>query len=162
MPLITDHRTPFMEDRMQLKDPNLHLKLQEMCECYLETDFMSQLRGMTATPSGDPAEDAIKYLALAIMTGVTDKAKKLKLQRKKDSIKASLKVGVEKILLPPPSAELFAAVIDLVRGILHFESEGGKMALILGLRNSQFELQVKLKQKEEKTSLKITFPDLAS
>lgn len=145
---------------MQLQDPNLHLKLQEMCDCYLETDFMAQLRGMTAVPSADLPEDALKYLSLAIMAGVTDKAEKLKLKNKAGSIGASLVVQGEKVLLPPPSAELFGAIIDLVRAILHFEAKGGKTPLSLGLRNSELELQVKLKQEEGKTALTIGFPDL--
>ena len=29
---------------MQISDPNQHLKLQEMCDCYLETDYEAQLK----------------------------------------------------------------------------------------------------------------------
>jgi hypothetical protein len=45
-------------------------------------------------------------------------------------------------------------------GILHFESGEGSSLLALGLRNSQLDLQVKLKEKEGKTSLKIVYPEL--
>jgi len=145
---------------MQLKDPNLQQKLQEMCDCYMETDFAAQLTAMAKAPSGDKKEDAVKYLALAIMYGVTDKARKISLKRKGDKIKAVLKGPDEKIELPSPPGGLFDDIIDLVRGILHFESGGGRSALALGLRNSRLDLQVILKEKEGKTSLKIVYPDL--
>ena len=44
---------------------NYHLKLQEMCDCYLETDFLVKMKGMAGIESTDLEEDAIKYLALA-------------------------------------------------------------------------------------------------
>lgn len=145
---------------MQLKDPNLQQKLQEMCDCYLETDFADQLAAMSRGPSADLNEDAVKYLALAIMYGVTEKARKLSLKKKKGETRVVLKTDDEKIELPNPSPELFSGIIGLVRGILHFESGDGSSLLALGLRNSELDLQVKLKEKEDKTSLKLTFPEL--
>jgi hypothetical protein len=145
---------------MQLKDPNLHQKLLEMCDCYMETDFERQLAGMSGSTPADLQENAVKYLALAIMYGVTEKADKLEIKRKKREITTRLKTIDGKIKLPPPADELFTEVIALIRGILHLDSESGKSFLSLGLRNSRLDLQVKLKEKEDKSSLKITFPDL--
>jgi hypothetical protein len=146
---------------MQLKDANPQQKLQEMCDCYMETDFAAQLTAMTKAPSADLQEDAVKYLALVIMYGVTDKARRISFKKKGDEIKVELKAADGKIKLPPPGADLFAAVVGLVRGILHLEEEGGgKSSLALGLRNSPLDLGVKLKEKEGKTSLKFVFPEL--
>ena len=145
---------------MQLSDPNLHLKLQEMCDCYLETDFAKQLNAMSKVTSKDLDEDAVKYLSLAIMYGATDRAAELKMKKKKEgSVKASLKVDGEKISLPSPSAELFDRMAAVISTILHFEAGGGELPLVLGLRNSQLELKVKLKEKKDETSLKISFPE---
>lgn len=145
---------------MQLKDPNLHQKLLEMCDCYMETDFAGQMRAMSGSPSADLQEDAVKYLSLALMCGVTEKARKLTMKRKKGGIETRLKTADAKIELPPPSNELFDGVNKLVRGILHFESEGGTSSLSLGLRNSQLDLQVQLKEKGEETAIKVKFPEL--
>jgi len=145
---------------MQLKDPNLHQKLLEMCDCYLDTDFARQMKAMTGSRSANLQEDAVKYLSLAIMYGVTEKARKLSIKEKKDGIRTTLKTADAKMELPPPTSELFGGVIDLVRGILHFESESGSSPLSLGLRNSQLDLQVKIKEKGDGTSLKIKFPEL--
>ncbi len=145
---------------MQLTDPNLHLKLQEMCECYLETDFTRQLNAMVKGSSKDLEEDAVKYLALAIMHGVSDRAGTLKVKQKKDgTIKAGLSIDDKKISLPAPSPELFERILGVIRSILHFEEGGGTMPLALGLRNSNIELVVKLKEKEGETSLKLSFPE---
>ena len=145
---------------MQLGDPNSHLKLQEMCECYLETDFTRQLNAMVKGSSKDLEEDAVKYLALAIMHGVSDRARSLKLKKKKDgTIKAGLTVDEKKVSLPAPSSELFERLVGVIRSILHFEADGGTMPLSLGLRNSDIELVVKLKEKEGETSLKLSFPE---
>lgn len=144
---------------MQLKDPSLQQKLQEMCDCYLETDFAAQLAAMTRKPSADLKEDAVKYLSLALMYGLTEKARKVTL-KKDGKIRARIKAVEQKIKLPQPAPDLFDSVIDLVRGILHFESIGGSSLLVLGLRNSQLDLRVKLKELEDKTSLTFTFPEL--
>ncbi|MEJ2688628.1 MAG: hypothetical protein P8130_01505 [Deltaproteobacteria bacterium] len=145
---------------MQLTDPNLHLKLQEMCECYLETDFTKQLNAMVKGSSKDLEEDAVKYLALAIMHGVSDRARTLKLKKKKDgTIKIGLTIDGEKISLPVPSPELFDRIVGVIRSILHFEEGSGSMPLALGLRNSNIELMVKLKEKEGDTSLKLSYPE---
>lgn len=145
---------------MQLKDANPQQQLQEMCDCYLETDFAAQLAAMSRASSADTREDAVKYLALAIMYGVTDKARRITFKRKGSTISVRMKTDGDKIKLPPPGAGMFNGVISLVRDILHFEGEGGKSNLALGLRNSPLELGVKLKEKGEKSSLKITFPNL--
>lgn len=145
---------------MQLKDSNPHQKLQEMCDCYLDTDFAGQMAAMTASRSVDLQEDAVKYLALAIMYGVTEKARKLSIEGEKDKTGARLKTADAKIKLPPPPARLFAGIVSLVRGILHFDDKNGNSFLSMGLRNSRLDLQVKLKEKKEKTSLKIKFPEL--
>lgn len=145
---------------MQLTDPGLHLKLQEMCECYLETDFTRQLNAMVKGGSQDLEEDAVKYLALAIMYGVSDRARTLKLKKKKDgSIKAGLTIDDKKASLPAPPPDLFDRIVEVIGSILHFEKGGGTMPLSLGLRNSDIELMVKLKEKEGETSLKISFPE---
>lgn len=52
---------------MEISDPGYHLKLIEMCDCYLETDFPIQIQKMVANPSDDLEEEAMKYLALALL-----------------------------------------------------------------------------------------------
>ena len=59
-----------------MKDPqSLHLKLQEYAECFMDTDHIKELQavseqGVKGDPTGDPAEVALKYLALAVLSGI--------------------------------------------------------------------------------------------
>lgn len=144
---------------MDISERNYHLKLQEMCECYLETNFLKQLKGMSGTQSSDPAEDAVKYLALAIMYTVSEKAKKLSMKRKGDNLTVKVK-GDEEITLPPPSSEQFNRITAIMRAILHIEQDEGRLPLALGLRNGSLELLVELSRGQDKETLKIKFPDL--
>ena len=75
---------------------------------------------------------------------------------------AVIKAGGEKTSMKAPSDEMFDRIISIVRSILHLEEDKGSMPLILGLRNGQLEVQVKVERKEDKESLKMTFPDLGS
>ncbi|MEN8142051.1 MAG: hypothetical protein ABFQ82_00470 [Thermodesulfobacteriota bacterium] len=147
---------------MEIHDPNLHLKLIEMCDCYLETDFKGQIQRLAVSPGDDVDEESVKYLGLAIMYALTEKARKLVFKRKKDQLTVLLKVDGEKISMKAPSLEIFNRVIAIVRTILHLEEDKASMPLSLGLRNGQIDVQVKVERGEKKESLKLTFPDLGS
>ena len=60
-----------------------HLKLQEMCDCYLETEFTKQLIAMASSKSTDSMEDGFKYLALVLLEAITEKASALVLTNQK-------------------------------------------------------------------------------
>lgn len=144
---------------MELADRNYHLKLQEMCDCYMETDFKKQLHGMAGQSPSDVDESAVKYLSLAIMYAVTEKASKLSFKKKEDKITVKMK-GEAEITLPAPSALQFDKIVEMIRAILHIEDEKGEMPLALGLRSGNLELQVTTKRKKNKESIKIEFPAL--
>ena len=136
---------------------NYHLKLQEMCDCYLETDFVPEMQHMaTNPPSDDLEEDAIKYLALAIMHAITEQVAKLSLKKKGATITVTVK-DTEKEKLPAPAAAVFAKIIEIVRTILHIEEDEGKLPLSLGLRNGEINLTVKVKRGDDKESVAFSF-----
>lgn len=136
---------------------NYHLKLQEMCDCYLETDFMPEMQHLASSPpSDDLEEDAIKYLALAILHAITELAEKLSLKKKGDTISVTVK-NKEKEKLPAPSAAVFAKIIEIVRTILHIEEDKGKLPLSLGLRNGEVNVMVKVKREDDKESVAFSF-----
>ena len=145
---------------MEIHDPNLHLKLIEMCDCYLETDFKGQIQRLAASPGDDVDEESVKYLALAIMYALTEKARKLVFKRKKGQLTVLLKADGDKISLKAPSVEIFNRIVAIIRAILHLEEDKASMPLSLGLRNGQIDLQVKVEREDNKESLRITFPDL--
>jgi hypothetical protein len=136
---------------------NYHLKLQEMCDCYMETDFLSAMQGMSGKESKDLEEDGIKYLALAIMYAITKKAEKLSLKKKGDEIKAKIKNG-GKEKLPVPSAAVMDKIFAIMRAILHVEEDKGEVEFSLGLRTGEVNVLVKFDRDKEKETLKIKFP----
>ncbi len=139
---------------MHISDPNLHLKLQEMCDCYLETDFLLQLARFRTQPGPDPDDEAMRYLALALMHTITEQAGKLSLTQKNGEITVKVKKDGSKEELPSPPAALFSRIIQIIQNILHFEGEKGESELSLGLRNGSVEMLVKLKEKGDEAVLK--------
>jgi hypothetical protein len=138
---------------------NYHLKLQEMCDCYMETEFRKELQHMVGIV-GDLEENSIKYLALALMCAVTEKAAKLSLKSKDGKVTVTVKSEDEKLALPAPSQPMFEKMVAIMRGILHLDEDKGKTALALGLRSGDLELQVKVERRPGKESLKFLLPPL--
>ena len=142
---------------MEKLSVNNHLKLQEMCDCHMETDFLPAMQGMTEAASKDIEEDAIKYLALAIMFAITQKAEKLSLKKKGEKLKIKIKNG-SKEKLPLPSVAVMEKIFEIMRTILHIEEDKGEMEFSLGLRSGEVNVMVKVERKGDKQSLKIQFP----
>ena len=136
-----------------------HLKLQEMCDCYLETDFSRQLKVMVSSKSTDLMEDGFKYLALVLLEAITEKASALVLTKEDNRVKVTLK-GAAQRELPSPAPEIMSSIITIMRDILHLEEGKGKSPLTLGLKNSQFDLLVRMKKDNGEESLAIEFPEL--
>lgn len=139
---------------MQISDPNPHLKLQEMCDCYLETDFRLQMAKLCKQPGADREEEALRYLALALMHTITEQARKLSMKKEKLEVKVKVESDGEKHSLPAPPAALFARVVALVRAILHLEGEKGESMLSLGLRSGAVEMRVKIRENGDEVALR--------
>ncbi|OGQ87651.1 MAG: hypothetical protein A2512_13100 [Deltaproteobacteria bacterium RIFOXYD12_FULL_56_24] len=145
---------------MEIHDPNLHLKLMEMCDCYLGTDYAATIQQVADAPSADTQEDALRYLGLAILLTLTEKARQLSLKRKKDKITVTIKHDAEKTALRPPTRAVFDRLIAIMRSIIHLDEDKGGLPLTLGLKNDQIEVQVKIERTTDKETLKVKFPDL--
>ena len=139
---------------MQISDPNPHLKLQEMCDCYLETDFRPQMAKLCKQPGPDLEEESFRYLALALMHTITEQARKLSLKKEGREIKVKVENNGSKDSLPAPSAELFGRIMAMVRAILHLEGEKGESLLSLGLRNGTVDMRVKLRDQGDEATLR--------
>jgi hypothetical protein len=144
---------------MEKLNRNLHLKLQEMCECYMNTDYLPELDKTATTGRDDLEENSIKYLALAILESLTQKAEKL-IIKKQDKVEVTVVSFDGKIALPSPTNEMADTIFNVMRAITHIEDAKGESPLAFGLRNGSLDLTVKLKKKENKESLKLIFPQL--
>jgi hypothetical protein len=143
---------------------NYHQRLQEFCDCFMETDPKEELekaaKGYSGDPGGDPDELALKFLSLGIFYGASKKAKKISIQRSKDG-KVSFTVDAKgKYQLPPPSAELADRIISIGRSITHIDEDKGKEPVSFGLRNDRIDITFQFDRKKTGESFSILFPKL--
>lgn len=136
-----------------------HLKLQEMCDCYLETDFPQQLAAMGSSDSTDLMENGFKYLALALLQATTEQATELSFEKKDGSITVAAKTADQTIPLPAPTPEILKAVTTIVRSIIHLDEKKGACPLILGLKNGRLDLMVEIDEGTLEEHLVIQFPE---
>jgi len=58
---------------------SLHLKVQELCDCFATTDPLKEMS--VVKDDADTQEAALKWLALAVLHGVNNNAKKISITR---------------------------------------------------------------------------------
>ena len=135
---------------------NVHLKVQELCDCYATNDPLKEMS--TVKNEDDKDEAALKWLALTALHGVNGNAKKIAITRSEDG-EISVTAKYRESELPSPGAEVGAKIIEAVREITHIEGDQGKTPLALGIRNDSIEIQVKMKSKEGKEKVTLKFPE---
>lgn len=145
---------------MEQLSRNFHSKLQEMCDCYLDSDFLAELARPIDVTSVSMEDEALRYFALLILYTLTVKAQQLTVKKKDGTVTVTVSSLNEKQRLAPPPIEVASKVFEIIRAITHIEKDKGELTLALGLRNERGDLQVKLKRTEEGESLKVLFPEL--
>jgi hypothetical protein len=125
-------------DQNMKEKRNVHLKVQELCDCYATNDPLKEMS--VVKNEQDKEEAALKWLALAALHGVNDNAEEVTITRSS------------------PGSEVGARIIKAVREITHIEGQKGKTPLALGIRNDSVELQVKVKEKDGREKVTIKFP----
>ena len=134
---------------------NIHLKVQELCDCYATNDPLKEMSEINR--DSDQDEAAAKWLALAALHGVNDNAKEVTIRRSSDgNIKVTAKYREAE--LPSPGAEIGEKIINAVREITHIEGGKGKSPLALGIREDSIELKVKMKSKDKGERVTLKFP----
>jgi len=150
--------------KMIKDDRNYHQKLQEFCDCYMETDPKKELekaaKGISGDPGGNQDELALKFLGLGIFYGASEKAKKISIQRSKDGKVLFTVESRGQYQLPPPSTQLADRIISIARSITHLEEDRGKEPVSLGLRNDRMDITFQFDRKGEEESFSILFPEL--
>ena len=130
-----------------------HKRMQELCDCYAETDLLKEMAMIHS--DADKDEAALKWLALAVLHGVDRNARSISLERTSDG---SIRVTAEykETDLPTPGKEIGEKVIEAARQITHIEESKGEIPLAIGIRDSSIEVRVKVKREDsaEKVTLK--------
>ena len=135
---------------------NVHLKVQEMCDCYATGDPLKEMS--IVKNEEDKDEAALKWLALAALHGVNNNAEKITITR---SSEGNVRVVAEyrESELPSPGSEVGGKIVDAVREITHIEEDKGKIPLSLGIRNDSIDLKIKFKSKKGREKITIKFPE---
>ena len=140
-----------MEDKR-----NLHQKVQELCDCFVTTDYLEE---MSKLPSDEDKEEAaLKWLALAVMHAVNAGAKKISLLQGPDG-EVTVRAKYRASRLPSPGTDIGGKIIDTVREIIHAEGDKAKALLALGIRNDNLEVKVKTEKEKGGEMLTLKFPE---
>jgi hypothetical protein len=136
------------------KKRNLHLKVQEMCDCYATSDPLRSMSAMANESGGE--ESAVKWLALAALHGINANAKGINLMFAGDG---SVRVVAEyrPTDLPAPGKATAEKIMDVVREITHIEDAKGKLPLSLGIRGGSVDIQIKVKSHGDEGEVKLKF-----
>lgn len=134
---------------------SLHLKVQELCDCFATSDPLREMSLVKKEP--DKVEGALKWVALAVLHGINDNAKKITVTKAKDG-KITVKGKYYTSELPSPGADVGDQIFQVVKEVAHMEGEGGKVPLALGIRDSSIQVEVKMEHDDGGESLSIKFP----
>jgi hypothetical protein len=135
---------------------SLHLRVQEMCDCYATGDPLKEMSKIKNEKDKDEA--AVKWMALAALHGVNNNAEKITITRDAAG-KVRVVAEYRKTELPSPEDEVSKKIVDTVREITHIEKDKGEIPLSLGIRNDSIALNIKLKAKKDKEEITIKFPE---
>jgi hypothetical protein len=154
--LVVSKRT-WLKGGVNMKEKrNVHLKVQELCDCYATNDPLKEMS--TVKNEGDKGEAALKWLALTALHGVNGNAENITIIRSKDG-EISVTAKYRESELPSPGSDVGAKILEAVREITHIEGDKGKTPLALGIRNDSIEIQVKVNSEEGKEKVTLKFPE---
>jgi len=135
---------------------SLHLKIQELCDCYATTDPLKEMSDLPRDK--DVQEAALKWLALAVLHGINDNAEKITLNRTDDK-RVKVIAEYQKSELPPPGVETGSLILDTVRKITRMEE--GEIPLALGIRGGSIEMMLKIIKDSSGESVILEFPGMS-
>ena len=133
----------------------MHKKVQEMCDCYATNDPLKEMSKLKNESDTDTA--AVKWLAMAALHGVNNNAKEISIHRGDDG-KITVLAEYRTAELPSPGQGAGLKIFETFREMTHIDTEKGKTALALGIRDSSIELNVKIRMKDGAEKISIGFP----
>lgn len=134
---------------------SLHKKVNELADCFATTDPLKEMGKLVHDE--DTEEAALKWLALATLHGVNQGAKTISIHRS-DQGEVKVMAKYHEKELPSPGNIIGEKILTAIRSITHMEKTKDKTLLAVGIRDSDIELKVELKNDEsgEKATMKFT------
>jgi len=134
---------------------NLHLKVQELCDCFSTTDPLKEMSELKNDKNSLDA--ALKWLALSVLHGVNNNAKEISI-RQDDGGAVSVVAEYRDTELPSPGPDVAAIIFEAVREMTHIEGDDGKVRFAMGIRDSSLDLSISVKDKNGNRKISIKFP----
>lgn len=141
---------PPMQDKR-----NLQKKMQEQIDCFAGTDYLTKLGAVKNEP--DKEQAPLQWLALAILYGINENAKKIKIEKNQDGTNR-LVVEFRDFDLPSPGDDVVDGIFEAMRQMTHIEDDKGKISLSVGVRDSSLDLEAKIKKQDDKEKISLKFP----
>ena len=135
---------------------SLHLKVQELCDCFATTDLLNEMSKLEKDEDKDDA--ALKWIALAILHGINANARKITISKLNDG-NVDIRAEYREAVLPNPGRQIGGKIIDTVQDITHMEDETGKTHLALGIRDGSIEMKIKIKKIDDIEKVTLKFPE---
>ncbi len=134
---------------------NLHLKVQELCDCFSTTDPLKEMSELKNDRNSLDA--ALKWLALSVLHGVNNNAKEISIRQDDDGT-VSVMAEYRDTELPSPGPEVAANIFEAVREMTHIDDDKGKTVFAMGIRDSSLDLSISVKNKNGNRKISIKFP----
>lgn len=135
---------------------NLHLKIQEMIDCFATTDPLKEMS--IVANDRDTDEAALKWVALAALHGINNNAKAISISQSKDG-KITVNAKYRESQLPSPGHDIGKNVIRTLRSVTHIDDDKGKLPLALGIRDGSIDLVVKVDKDDGGENITLKFND---
>ncbi len=134
---------------------NLHLKVQELCDCFSQTDPLKEMSKLKNDKNS--LEAALKWISLSVLHGVNNNAKEISIQLDDDNL-VSVTAKYRDAELPSPGAQIADNIFEAVKEMTHIEDDEGKIRFAVGIRDSSLDLNISIHNKDDYRKISIKFP----
>jgi hypothetical protein len=134
---------------------NLHLKVQNLCDCFATTDPLKEMSEVARDK--DTEEAALKWIALAVLHGINHNAEEISLSTTKNG-KVKVTAEYRRAELPSPGPDIGGKIIQAIRAMTSMENPNEKATLAFGIRNNSMDLKIKARREGKDEKIIITFP----
>lgn len=134
---------------------NSHQKIQNLCDCFATTDPLKEM--CVLKDDADPAEAALKWIALAVLHGINNNAEEVSISTSKNG-RVRVTAEYRKAELPNPGSIVGEKIIKELRTVAHIEEPHEKATIAFGIRNNSMDLKIKSRHEGTDDKITIVFP----
>jgi hypothetical protein len=148
------NRSETVEGRHAMRDSDsVHKKVQEMCDCYATADPLKEMS--TLDRESDTHSAAIKWIALAALHGVNANAENISVSN--ENGRTTVVALYRETELPSPGNDIGRTIVDAIKEMSHIDGGKGEISLALGIRDSSFDMGIKMDAAGNGSSITISF-----